>query len=317
MDRVNLQVVDFGPNNSGKYGPDGIADMQKLEEDVRNGEHRLPATNRWICVDGRTPLVPRANTRHTGEIDPQIPGGPAVTDSAADLMDPATVGVVRLSERLAANTKTHVNRGNTVVAHGDNHKGRGGCAAGAIEDNLRYGAENVDVIAPIVWGVSQMYGLDRHGVTEQDVNNSLLTGGKNANDDNVIDVKSMDERVQIQLDNGAEYEELLDDHNERFGAIELEANKAFDNQGFAEDHVRPDGTRDEAFGVALGKYIHDSVGALVAEGRTPHDACLHVMRVIAYTVSLTKRIGNEDLQAWLLGKARPVEILGTAAMSAS
>lgn len=307
MNQVTINRVSLGPNNKGNFGPDDSVDLQLFERDIQGGEYCLPATNRWICIDGREPAVSRANTRLTGEVDPQIPGGPAVTDTAADLMNPETVGKVRLRERLVANTSAHINRGNIVVVHGDDHHGFEGCAASDIEANLQYGAENADIVAPIVWSVSKLFGLDRLGVTEQDVNESLLAGGKNAVDKNVIDVTKR-ERVEIQINNGAEYEELRGPHHERLTAIELEEDKAFDNQRFAEDHVRPDGTRDEAFGMALGKYVHESVRALIAEGRSVRDAALHAMRVIAFAVSLNKRIGNEDIEAWLLGTVRPVTV---------
>jgi hypothetical protein len=302
---VPVTLLDFGPNNGGSYGPAEMTDVIKLQGDARNPRYHRPASKRWVCVDGRGK---KNEITGSDEVDPQIPGSLPVVNTAADLMNPATVGQLRLSQRLAVNTRAAIATGNSVVVHGDNHKKEAGCSANAKKrDVLQFGGENIDIIAPLVWGVSSMFGLEDHGVQQDDVVEALTAGRRNATFPHVWDV-TPEQAIGVMVDNGAEYVELQDDHTECGVGMELHDELAFDNREFARDHVHEDSTEDEAFSVALGKYAHETFRERVLAGESPRDAALHVMRGIAYTVCLTKKISNELMRGWAFGKARKIEL---------
>jgi len=300
---VATTIIDLGPNNQGAFGPTAETDTQNLYADAARAEYHLPASDTWICVDGRgdedSPIA--------AEVDPQIPGSLPVTNTAADFMDSRKVGAVRLSESVAVNTRRAVAHGKEVVVHGDQAHGKDGCAANAkMRNTLAYGAANADVVAPTVWSVSQAFGLDRW-ITQDDVTESITAGGQAAESDTMWDATPA-EVVDIAVQNGAQYQALPGAHNERLAGLEMDETTAFDNRKFAQDHHVASGEEEQAFGVALAKYVHETFAERVADGYSPRDAALQAMRGAAYVTMLTKNIVNKDMRAVLFGAARPVEL---------
>jgi hypothetical protein len=306
-----LTVVNLGPDNEGSFGPDASTDVKALQKDAQKPEYTGRASKRWRCVDGRG--AANENDKSIDdfddlEFDPRTPGSRAVTDTAADFMDPKRQGL-KYSDRLAINTTETIERGEEIVVHGDEHALKGGCAANAkMQVTLEKGARNVDIIAPAVWGFSKMYGLDSLGVSEQDVVESIVAGGETAKRGTEAFDVTPEEAINIMLANGATYEELKGDHTERGAVVSLGEEEAFDNRKFAQDHQHEDGTEDEAFSASVGVYVHRTVAQRIESGATPREACLHAMRGVAYLVMLAKKIGNEKLEAWALGEAQPVRI---------
>ena len=301
---VPTTIIDLGTENRGAFGPTPETNTETLYADAARAEYHQPATDTWICVDGRGD----ADAPETNEADPQTPGSLPITNTAADFMDSRKVGAVRLSESVAVNTRRAIAHGKTVVVHGAvGHGGKAGCAANAkMRDTLAYGAANVDVVAPTVWAVGEAFGLDRW-ITVDDVTESITAGGHAAESDDMWDV-TPEEAIDIAVENGAQYAALPGDHNERLVGLEMDEDRAFNNRKFAQDHPDEHGQEQQAFGVALAKYVHETFAERIADGYTPRDAALHVARAVAYTTMLTKNIVNQDMRAMLSGTARPVEL---------
>lgn len=301
---VPTTVIDLGDRNDGSFGPTPETDAEALYNDAARPEYHQPATDRWICVDGRGD----EDALETGEADPQIAGSLPVTNTAADFLNPAKVGNAHLSESVAVNTRRAIAHGKEVVVHGAvGHGGKAGCAANAkMRDTFRYGAANIDVVAPTVWTVSQAFGLDRW-INEDDVTESITAGGQAAEHKEMWDA-TPEQVIDIAVDNGAQYVALPGEHNERIVGLEMDEEKAFNNRKFAQDHQDEYGQEQQAFGVALAKYVHETFAERVADGYSPRDAALHAMRGAAYVTMLTKNIVNKDMQAALFGSARPVEL---------
>lgn len=303
QEAVAMQVIDLGARNHGTFGPTPETDTESLYTDAAQPEYHQPVSERWICVDGRGD----ADAPETAEADPQTPGSLPVTNTAADFMNPTKVANVRLSESIAVNTSRAIAHGKEVVVHGAlGHGGKAGCAANAkMRDTFRYGAANIDVVAPTVWTVSQAFGLDRW-ISQDDVTESITAGGQSAESEAMWDA-TPEEVVDIAVENGAEYQALPGDHNERLAGLEMDERTAFNNRKFAQDHHTATGEEEQAFGVAVGAYVHETFAERIADGYSPRDAALHAMRGVAYTTMLTKNIVNEDMRAVLFGSARPVD----------
>jgi len=303
---VPTTVTDLGPNNNGDFGPTDATNKAELYQKAAKDSYHRPATNHWICVDGRG--VEDEKTELNGGVDPQIPGSLPITDTAADLLDPKNVGKLKLSERIAENTTSAIKRGKTVGMHGDVVLGKNGCAANAkMRSTLSYAADNINDIVLTVWSLVEAYGLVKLGVTQDDVVESILAGGKAAKDDATWDA-TPEEVTGIALQHGATFATVVGDHKERMVGIEMDAKNAFDNRTFAADHPDVHGKEQQAFAVALGKYIHDTVAERIGGGEDPRDAGLHTMRAIIYTIALTKNITNSRMEALLFGAIDPITV---------
>ena len=193
-----------------------------------------------------------------------------------------------------------------MIVHGDAEFGKRGCAATRqMRIVLAYAAQNAEILAPTVWSLCAAYGLDKLGVDERGLVEALLAGGQSANHNDTWDA-TPEQIIDIAVKNGASYVDLIGLHQERFVGLQLETDKVFDNRAFAEDHLDEAGKEQQAFAVALGKYIHDTVDERVAAGEMPHQAALHAMRGIAYTLALTKSIVNQQMNGVLMGKVDEV-----------
>lgn len=296
----------LGPLNDGEFGPTPSTDRVRLYSDASQERYHLPATDVWVCVDGRGEAEDEPSSET--EVNPQMPGTLSITNTAADFMNPQKVGALRLSETVAVNTSRALAHGNELIVHGDEARGKDGCAARAmLRPALAYGAANVDIIAPVVWIVSKGFGLDRFGITQKDVVDSIVAGGETAKNDTVWDA-TPEQVADIEIAHGATYVKLPGKHRERFAGLELAAHTAYDNRGFARDHQNENGEEDQGFAAAVGKYVHDTFTERVTDGYTPRDAALHAMRGVAYLVALTKKISNQEMEALLFGEAEPVQL---------
>lgn len=301
---IAFSVIDLGANNKGAFGPTPETNTAALYEDAADTKYHKPVSSTWICVDGRGTEVMNENDETA---DPQIPGSKPVTNTAADMMNPDLKDLDR-KNRIAKNTKDDVNRGYTVVLHGDEHKAEAGCAAMAsMRDVLSYNAENIDIVAPTVWGLSQAYGLDKHGVTAESVTESIVVGGERATDDSLWQ-HSPKELVDAAVEAGAEYRTCQGAHTERKVGIEQDPALAYDNRQFAQDHIDANGVEQESFGVALGAYVHQTFADRIKDGEAPIDTANHIARAIGYVVGLTKVITNEAMRVELFGEATPVRL---------
>lgn len=300
---LELTVIDLGPNNTGTFGPDDLnpALKQQVIQDLAKPEYSKPASNTWICVDGRSSAreIARAQPGAVHEADNQIAGSKPISETAADMMtEPSEQRPVSVG--LAENTKAAVANGDVIIVHGDDHNHENGCAANRfMRPVLLFSAENADVIAPKVWAVAEAMGLDKF-VTKDDVTQSILNGKQAADKEELWDVTPK-EAVEIMVANGAEYEEYQGPHFEATERISLVEDEAFDKTGYAIDHSTPD-RPIQAFAASVGKYVKDTFERAEKSGQSEREAALKSLRVAIYNVGLSKMLITELTQIGLIHK---------------
>lgn len=288
-----LVVTDLGEHNRGKISAERLQgeDRERFIGDVSRPEyHKLP-TNRFVCVDMRLPEGGRDVPE--GYADPQIAGGPAITETAVDRMvveDQTTPE----SQLVGKNTREVKQAGYRVVAHGDSHKKKAGCGANANDrETLHDNAKNIDIIAPKAWYVSQQLGLEGL-ISEDDIVHLITNGGRNAEKDELFDV-TPEQKIDIITDpeNGGEYEELQHEHLEHAIAAEV-GDKVFDQAGFMHDHVMPDGVELGAFAVAFGAYKQMEFEKTRMLGGSERDAALRTAAAVIFNLGLPKELIAEE-----------------------
>lgn len=288
-----LVVTDLGERNRGKISAERLQgeDRERFVADISKPEyHKLP-TNRFVCVDMRVPEGGR-NTPE-GYADPQIAGGPAITETMADMMvvDDQTMPE---SQLVAKNTREVRQAGYQVVVHGDSGKQKAGCGANVNDrQTLRDNAKNIDIIAPKAWFVCQEMGLEGL-LAEDDIVHLITNGGRNAEKDELFDV-TPEQKVDIITDpeNGGEYEELQHEHLEHAIAAEV-GDRVFDQAGFMHDHVTPDGAELGAFAVAFGAYKQMEFEKTHMLGGSERDAALRTAAAVIFNLGLPKELIAEE-----------------------
>jgi hypothetical protein len=300
-----LAVTDLGKNNKGTISAadvDSVA-LQSLINDLARPEYRKKPTNRFRCVDGRLPeggLQPESD-----EADPQGAGGEPVFEPIIDFMI-ETENDEKLSSKVVRHTKRAKGHGRPVVMHGDNRKGKGGCGANAKKrEVLLMNAENADIIAPKAWSVSEAAGIS-HLLVQDDVIKLILTGKENAERDELWDI-TPEQHVDIAVENGAEYEELIEEHAEKVINVDV-SEYAFDEESYMRDHPNPNkpGSSYEAFVASVGVYKKIAFEDAAKEGKTDRDAALRVLGFILFNIGVPKELTAEEQGN---GEALPVVIV--------
>lgn len=297
-----LLVTKLGDNNRGTIGPEGTEEQVNeitdyVSQRVADPEYCGPASNEWMCVDGRVPKGALAQESIKRALANQTGGGLPITELSNELMlsdSPETVSKV-----LAAKTRETIANGQKVFIHGDSHAHYAGCGCNKGQRPiLLENAANVDIVTPIAWDLGKSVGLDKH-LSVEDVTNMIITGGHNAQRDELWDA-TPEEKTQIILDNGGEYVELEGDHAEYVARIDT-TEQAFDVVKFVRDNVTADGKPIMAFNVSLGrlkKYYFD----LASQGKlAERDAALRTMGAILHNGGTTKWLANENLHAAIVG----------------
>lgn len=286
-------VTDLGEHNRGKISAERLQgeDRERFIGDVGKPEYHMLPTNRIVCVDMRVPEGGRDVPE--GYADPQIAGGPAITETAVDMMVVEDQTMPE-SQLVGKNTREVKQAGYRVVAHGDSHKKKAGCGANANDrETLRDNAKNIDIIAPKAWFVSQQLGLEGL-ITEDDIVHLITNGGNNAEKDALFDV-TPEQKVHIIIDpeNGGEYEELQHDHHEHAIAAEV-GDMVFDQEGFMHDHVTPDGIELGAFAAAFGAYRDMEFKKTRMLGGNERDAALRMAAAVIFNLGLPKELIAEE-----------------------
>lgn len=315
-DMQAVATVDLGPTNVGAFGPtdETVRQWEDLEKAVAAPEWRtrLPETETtWICVDVRT-MKGRPEWR-TSEGVGQSPGTPVFTKTTADLMDPRTVGEVKVTELVGSNTRETIADGDEVIVHGHDHGDtqearKRGCAANTTKRSaLRHNAANIDEVQPLVWHLSTAFGLDRW-ITPEDVIDSIRAGAENAEDDSVWEDADPAHLIDIAVANGAKYAELNGVHTEEAVGVTMDKDEGLDTHGFTAAHHDSTGKPIGLFGATLGRYVHSTMLHDVRRGMSPRDAALRAMRGITDFIGVPKEIGTPQLKAIALGEAQKVEL---------
>jgi hypothetical protein len=191
----------------------------------------------------------------------------------------------------------------TIVVHGDTNKKEGGCAAAAYDrDILAYSAANVDIVAPLTIAVGNAVGLDLDdaGVSEDEVVELFVNGGKNAEKKELFDVTPA-EKKDIQQMHGARYIEFATLHNEKKAVVGTDPEHTFNGTGFAKDHVDNDGENEQVFVVSAAAFVKVAFERDQKRGIDKKQTTLRCLAAIGYNIGVAKFLGNENLEAGLIG----------------
>lgn len=297
MPTLTVSLTDLGPNNIGKLGPAGLDDERHrlVVAALAKPEYSLPASNRWICIDGRCSAaeVSRIDTRH--DADPQTAGSIPTTETAVSYMgDPSTHRP--RSQVVADSTRSAIDDGLEVVVHGDEHNRESGCLANvALRKILRFAAANIDILAPQLWLACQQMGLDKW-ITEEDIVTSAMNGKAAADSDELWDC-TPEEAVDIAVSNGAKYEELQGEHQEVIDR-EDHTEGAFSKPRFNRDHSA--GKPIQAFSASVGKYRAETFRRAQIHGWTEREAALRTMRAKLFNRAAKKMLMAEDARTGIV-----------------
>ncbi|HET7060535.1 MAG TPA: hypothetical protein VFH99_04490 [Candidatus Saccharimonadales bacterium] len=299
MPTLTVDVTDLGPNNVGALGPAGLDEeqMSKVVNALAAPEYSLPASNRWICIDGRCSAkeMSRIDARH--DADPQTAGSITITETAASYMDDPSTHQPQ-SVVTAELTRSAVADGLEVVLHGDKLNGKGGCKANALlREVLRFTDDNIDILAPRLWQACQRMGLDKW-ITEDDIFTSARNGNIAANDEKLWDCTA-EEVVDIAVAGGAEYEEFEGEHAEVMDR-EDHTEGAFNKPRFNRDHAG--GSRPlQVFSASVGKYRAEVFRRAKLHGWTEREAALRTMRAKLFNRAAKKMLMSDDAPIGIIG----------------
>ena len=293
-----LDVVDLGPNSLGTIGPEESADSEEynrhVSREVAKPEYVKPPNSLWACIDGRC----RKLTGHQDDsltANPQTAGSIALTDTSVYFMledKPKSLSTV-----LAASTRLAIDDGCRVMVHGGHDKSD--CAANIRQNqSLLYNAENIDVVVALAWNLGRQLGLNEH-MTIEDVNRLVITGAKAASDDALWDL-SPEEKVDIQLANGAKYVDLIGDHGEKVVRFDF-SDMAYDENAFVADHRNDRILNLMAFNVSAGHLMKEYYRRAKLHGQTVEEAASRTMAAILYNIGVAKLICNGKMPVALVG----------------
>lgn len=297
-----IAITNLGSGNKGAIS---AADLSQNERDRIIAElpkYQRNATKRFRCVDGRTPEY--GLTTDVDEADPQEAGGAAISETAADLMQSKPA---KLTDLVVKNIQANISNGFEVVMHGDDKHGKSGCGANKhLRAILRSNAENETVITPIAWTLCQQLGLDKF-ITPDEIKAHIQTGKQNADDDALWNA-TPEQIVDLAVSHGVEYEELIEDHMERFVVVDM-SDGAFDEEQFIQDHKRSAGKPIEVFVASFGAIQAKLFAIARVTGQPEVAAARKMLGVILFNIGVPKELTAESTAADLHA-ALPVVIIG-------
>lgn len=308
-----IAMTSLGDNNKGTIGAGDlrVEEREAVIADIGSPEYRVQLFPMFVCVDGGVPDGGRGCPE--GFAPGQIAGSEAISGAAADMQgqNPAP-----LSELIARNTSETIKAGYTVVVHGDVHVQKRGCGANAkLREVLRSNAQNIDIIAPTVWTLAGLLGIDQY-LTKDDIVSSIVTGKENADNDDLWDVDA-EGSVDVAVANGAQYEEVGRPHNEKGIKLEIDEDVAHDEERFKADHVVDGALTLETFAATLGAYKKMVFEKVLSTGGTEVDAAIKVARALAFNVGVCKELTTAETDTEAVkdgnpGAALTVIITGTS-----
>lgn len=290
-------VLDLGPNNIGSLGADSLpANNNNFRVAYEDPDYRLQnLLDVYVCMDGR--------------FDPnnfaQVLGGIAIFDTYIDVMMRAhntSHPAEKVSNVLVANVKDAIEDGFEVTVHGDQAKGKEGCAANLVmQDLLRFQSENIDIIAPLAWTVAEQLGVTQQ-LAREDTTRMALNGKESADNEELWDVTAV-ERVDLIVANGGRYIELQGSHGEVDGDIEMDPNAKVDTAKFGNAFKNEAGDPAQLFIFTLGKYAEDTYARAEARGWNKQEASLRILAGISLHLTAFKMLGNKDMGVTLAGQS--------------
>jgi hypothetical protein len=292
-----LLVTSLGAHNDGTIGPKGTPEenaalAEYMAAEVGRPEYSKPPSTRWVCVDGRVSARKMERTDNT-QADPQTAGGLPLTEVSIAYM--TSKAPVPLSAAVPAATRKTIADGQQAVVHGDTHKHYAGCGCNAGQRMiLRRNAANIDIITPIAWMFAERLGLDKH-MEVRDVTELIVTGGEHAGNNGLWDL-TPEEKTQAILDNGGEYEELIEEHTEFLTGVQI-GETAFDEAAFIRDHTDEHGAALRAFGASFGLLQKHYFALAQKNGTSLHEAAEQTMAAWLHNLGTAKCLSNDAMRA--------------------
>lgn len=294
-----LQVLttNLGENNVGPYGPADIDSHKQAQiiEANANAEYRRPASNRYICVDGRSTQVEHeeADMDHS-EYDPQMAGGEGVLETVKYLMttnDPQPLSVV-----VPEGVKRVIENGRRVTVHGANGK-LDACAANAEMRNvLRENSANMDIVVPIAFSVNEGLGIAEF-VSAQQLAEMVVTGNRAADKDTVWDLDAIGVTNAIK-DAGGEYLDYVGDHHEK--AIRADLQEGAIKKAKLTKDLSDELKTVQQFIASLGQYKKDIFEQFAKNGQSEAEAAADVAKAVLYTIGISKHLSAKEMPVHLV-----------------
>jgi hypothetical protein len=293
-------VTDLGENNVGNLGPDNETERQASAVLVAElPEYSKPASNCWICVDGRCSdeEIAAAEAGESKEANPQIGGSPTVSGTAAHFMaDPNTHQP--LSITVPAVTAAAIADGLRIKVHGANGN-RAGCAANKdMRPVIGFLVANADIIIPTTWELMTVAQLD-DAITQDDLAESILSANS-AVDNELLWDATPEEVIELAIGAGAEYMDLVGEHKEKVTRVDM-SKGAFDKAKYVLDH-KDDTQEVQAFSASFGAYVDLTLRRAEMHGVSRRDAVLQISRVFMFNIALTKMLKNDDMPVAVLAE---------------
>lgn len=298
-----VQTVSLGAGNEGSIGPDTTADAElaAIREANASPEYARRPSKRWVCVDGRLFEEEALLTNFDQEeADPQIGGGIAVSETAAEFQ--LADRPQPLSVTIADKTESAIDDGLQVTVHGDEEKAEDGCAALLkLRHTLQYNADHRDVVAPLTFAITGALGINDL-LTEKDVIVAIETGERNANNDLLWDATPKEASRTI-VEHGGSYLVCVGKHGEK--SIRADVTEgAFAKAKFVHDFGNKYGKTIEQFVASFGAYKTETFRRAALHNKTEREAALQVMAVVAFNLGLCKVLSNEIMQADIVSSVK-------------
>lgn len=276
-----LAVTNLGDNNVGNIGPEGSTEeLERHAEEIvprlTDPNHVKKPTNRWVCVDRRTDPS-RVSVMPEGMADPQTAGGMPLTYVSIRLME--SVATMPISHLVAEETRRTIEHNIVPAVHGAEQAGKNGCGLNAAQrDILRENAENKAIVLPLALQQVELLEMTPD-ISESDINSLLETGAINAANDALWDATT-EEKVDIAMANGAEYDNLHGVHDE--GAVRVDLSE------YAYEQV-------DAFNASF-KLLKNHFYTLAEHGLiTRHQAARETMAAILHNIGISKHLSNGNM----------------------
>ena len=297
---LTVNVTTLGPGNIGSFGPEGRIEPEEsryLLHSLTSETYSVPATNNWICIDGRcsSAELERAQSDEQAA-NPQIAGSLSTTETAVSLM--AGLDNHRpVSVLFAHATRDAIRHGQVVTMHGDDVKGKSGCAAtGKLRDILLFAGENMDVLLPPIWDICCQMGLKKM-LNKEDLVGSVMNGKAAALNPKLWDV-TPEECLEIAISNGVRYEAYQGVHCEVVDREDL-TDRAFAKARFLLDHAT--GNRIiSVFSTSIGCYKEFADERVRVQHQPQRKASLDVMRALIFNRAARKMLTTERTEVGVI-----------------
>ena len=215
LGKFNLGVGKIGPDNRTDIDQSTLKEMYRR---VAVGEFNIPVSGTLpeICVDGRT------NRQGTRINAPSAAGGSLTMVYGRDLGDSGALNDKTEMQLTIETMDVLKGKGLSTAVHGDDHSN---CGCGACTHAQKVYQHITDKIDPIA-GLAGNYGIVISDLEKA----SIVSKAKNRLDHPSFFNEDRSAIIQAAQDHGANYEELVDAHNELCIAINMRQGTTIDRK---------------------------------------------------------------------------------------